>query len=142
MVIYFDWVYIVVVIKYIEDWESSLMDMIDKFSKGKKFEEEEEEDENLLLIKIVFIDVEQKKIEFIKGEELFGIYYLEDSDDFGQGIVYSFDGCYIVVSSNGFNQICIWYVDNGCIYKILDGYSGSFIFMFNGKVFVSLGWDC
>lgn len=136
-----DWTHIAVATKHGEDWESSLSTTISNFGKRKEIDEEEEVDENLLSIKIIPIDAEQKKMDIVKGVEIPGTYYLEDSDDYGQGIIFSPDGQYIAASSNGLNKIRIWHADDGRIYKTLDGHSGTLSFTSNGDALVSSGWD-
>ncbi|WP_169433395.1 caspase family protein [Lewinella cohaerens] len=97
----------------------------------------EEENQN---IRVEFVEKMKKR----EAKELGinqDIYYLNDSEDYAQGIIFSPDGKMIAASSNTLNTIRVWDAYDGSILKTLEGHSGKIAFTSNSKNLISTGWD-
>ena len=97
----------------------------------KKGKEELEKKEIDLRIRVEYLAQERKEESF----------RLEESEDYGEGIIFSPDGKMIAASCNTLNKIRIWDANDGSIIKTLDGHSGDIAFTSNSKTLISTGWD-
>lgn len=97
--------------------------------------------ENGRLIRVVPIGEKRGLIKRLKNKEIEGTYYLESSEDYGEGIIFSPNGQLIAASSNGLNSIRIWNTNDGSIFTTLKGHSGKIAFTSNSKTLISTGWD-
>ncbi len=108
------------------------------FAVATKYYEEED-----LRIRVIPI-TESKKggiMNLIKGKEPEGTFRLVDSEEYGEGIVFSPDGQMIAASSNALNNIRIWNANDGKVIQTLEGHSGKIAFTSNSKTLISSGWD-
>lgn len=139
-----NWEYLAVATKHKpvdKNFLSTILPVTNLFSDADDNESLVEVDEYALLIKVIPITNTTKRIRLSQNDDIPGVYFLEESEDYGEGIIYSPDGAYIAASSNSLNTIRIWHADDGTIYRTLEGHSGKIAFTSNGKTLVSSGWD-